>query len=98
MIYLASHSDTPDTYRHFFYDIESKVICSTFYEKKSHNKVIVTADILYDIATNSICELDDYYTDVEVELPEFNKWVFYQNIESYDLIINRIEQIIFENI
>lgn len=99
MIYLASLAgNEPDMYRHFFCDIESKVVYSTFYEKKNNSEFIVTADVKFDINTKRLYDLDVLYSSVAVTVPEFSEWYIYRNKGTFHFLIDKIEQLIFDKL
>lgn len=100
MIYVATLcGDEDDTYRHFFYDVDSMVIYSTHYTKTTEYKTRVSPDIKFDIKTNEKSKYAGTRLHrIDVTIPDKCKWHLYHYKDTFHFVFNKIEQLIFENI
>lgn len=94
MIYILTVSSN-DAYRHVFYDTINMLVYSTFYSriKNEDNRYYVTVDFKYDLNKIILHPCEDETICVEIKEYDIHK----KDVDTdySDLIVNKIDKIIF---
>lgn len=101
MIYLVSlRGENRITHIHYFYNGENKMVYST--SGHHNNTYSATVDYKYSVEMNNSFNIDtSIYKPFMVTIPSFDEcdiWNYVKMYEYFDIITNKIEEIIFSNI